>query len=139
MAPLQHVGLAERPAPIAALMGECIAQVSCSARHALAVTRLCGDKDARWNLPPGLVEEGGAEALLHMLCPITGELLRDPVRIEGCACKEALCQGPFEREAIEAWIDMERSRLAGNGCSPALAVGPGPVCPLRRAAAAPQS
>lgn len=109
------------PAQIQCLKDECIVQVSCSAHHALAVTRICGDGDVRWS-PVADLDEVQYHGLGRMLCPITGELMRDPVGVVGLASRV------FEREAITAWLEMECYRMAIPG---SLQVdGPGPVCPL---------
>jgi len=109
------------PAQIECLADECIVQVSCSAHHALAVTRICGDGDVRW-APAADLDEVQYHGLSHMLCPITGELMRDPVGIVG------MPSGVYEREAITVWMEMERTRLAQSGSLQT--DGPGPVCPL---------
>jgi len=130
---------AEMPARIRALARECVVDVACSGQHALALTRLCGDGDPRWDVGEDLEDQigtptsrggrGKGRLERRMVCGITGEIMHDPVYVKGYGKHYT-----FEREAITAWLAVEEKRLQGRGvnCIPQafLAEGPGPVCPL---------
>lgn len=116
-------GDATVPGAVEALDGQHIVQVACSVGHAIALTRLCGDSSfsRSCEYDPDDPEISG------MLCPITGELMHDPVKIAGEAEGRV-----YEREAIDAWLSLETARLSGAPppSSALLTDGAGVVSPL---------